>query len=89
MNQSKFLANTMVSSLNKSGIRLLDNAHRYAGFAVLKAPDVPSILIEMGFMSNRSEAQLLTQNEYRRKMASAIKSGIDDYFEKVSRNNRI
>lgn len=89
MNQSKFLANTMVNSLDNNGIKTLDSAHRYAGFAVLKAPDVPSILIEMGFMSNRSEAQLLTQNDYRRKMATAIKHGIDNYFEKVNRNNRI
>lgn len=89
MNQSTFMADTMVLSLKRNNIRTLDSAHRYAGFAVLKAPDVPSILIEMGFMSNRTEAKLLSQTDYRRNMATAIMSGIEAYFEKVQRNNRI
>lgn len=86
MNQSKFFANTMVSGLKSSGIRMLENPHRYAGFAVLKAPDVPSILLEAGFMSNRNEAAKLIRSDYRRKIATAIKGGIDSYFEYVDKN---
>ncbi len=81
MNQSKFFANTLVSKLKQSGIKTLQNPHRYAGFAVLKAPDIPSILIEAGFMSNAQEAKLLNQSHHRKKIASAILKGIDTYFD--------
>ncbi|MCB1783690.1 MAG: N-acetylmuramoyl-L-alanine amidase [Alphaproteobacteria bacterium] len=83
MNQSKFFANTLVDRMKSGGVSTLDNTHRYAGFAVLKAPDIPSILIESGFMSNASEARMLNQTNYRSKMASSIRSGIDAYFEHV------
>ena len=86
MNQSKFFANTLVEKLKKSGIRVLDNPHRYAGFAVLKAPDIPSVLIETGFMSNRSEAELLKKRHHQQKIARAIRMGIDAYFEHEALN---
>ncbi len=83
MNQSKFFANTTVGNLKTSGVRVLENPHRYAGFAVLKAPDIPSILLEMGYMSNNQESALLSSPEYRAKIAQALVSGIDSYFETV------
>lgn len=83
MNQSKFFANTAVGNLKNSGVRVLENPHRYAGFAVLKAPDIPSILLEMGYMSNNQESALLSSPEYRAKIAHALVSGIDSYFETV------
>ncbi|MBX2809882.1 MAG: N-acetylmuramoyl-L-alanine amidase [Cellvibrionaceae bacterium] len=52
-----------------------------AGFLVLKSPDVPSILVETGFISNPSEAKRLSTKAYREKMASSIFSGIRKYFE--------
>ncbi len=89
MNQSNFFANKLVEKLNdQSGVRTLPNAHRFAGFAVLKAPDIPSVLIEAGFMSNAEEERLLTSAEHRRKVASAIRYGITAYFEHVRRNER-
>lgn len=88
MNQSKFFANTLVTNMRKYGIRTLDRPHRYAGFAVLKAPDIPSVLIEMGFMSNRSEARLLLTRDYQEKVSKAIKSSVDAYFAKVSKNTQ-
>ncbi|HEY7776082.1 MAG TPA: N-acetylmuramoyl-L-alanine amidase, partial [Kineobactrum sp.] len=51
-----------------------------AGFAVLKSPDIPSILIETGFISNPGEAQKLGTNAYQRKVAQAIHAGIRDWF---------
>jgi N-acetylmuramoyl-L-alanine amidase len=51
-----------------------------AGFLVLKSPDVPSILIETGFISNPKEEKLLSSPAYREKMATAIFNGIDRYF---------
>lgn len=88
MNQSKFLANTVVSTLQAGNIKTLPRTHRYAGFAVLKAPDIPSILVEIGFMSNNSEARALSTPEYRRKVAASLKSGIDAYFARVQKNHR-
>ena len=86
MNQSKFFANTLVSKLQHSGIQTLQNPHRYAGFAVLKAPDIPSVLVEAGFMSNTQEANLLNQSHHRSKIASAIVKGINTYFEYANNN---
>lgn len=85
MNQSRFFANTVVTRMDSQGLRTLENPHRFAGFAVLKAPDIPSVLIENGFMSNASDARLLSQDGYRRQVADAIVSGIDAYFETVRR----
>lgn len=51
-----------------------------AGFAVLKSPDVPSLLVETGFISNPQEASLLGSRAYQKKMAVAIHSGIRDWF---------
>lgn len=86
MNQSRFLANTLVKNLSTAGVRTLENPHRYAGFAVLKAPDVPSVLIETGYMSNDSDARLLTDPAYQRTLCKAIMTGIDGYFSKVRTN---
>lgn len=88
MNQSKFFANKLVSKLKSHKVYTLQNPHRYAGFAVLKAPDIPSILIEAGFMSNKKEATLLNQSTHRKKMAVAIHAGIDSYFSYVYQNEQ-
>ncbi len=86
MNQSKFFANSVVKEARDKGIRLLDSPHRFAGFAVLKAPDVPSVLIEMGFMSNNAEVGRLSTPAYRRQIAGAITKGVDNYFAKVRKS---
>jgi len=66
-----------------NNVRLLPNSHRAAGFAVLKAPDVPSVLIETGFLSNAEEAKLLTTSSFQRHIAGAIVDGVDSYFRKI------
>jgi N-acetylmuramoyl-L-alanine amidase len=53
-----------------------------AGFLVLKSPDVPSILVETGFISNPKEAKRLSTKAYRQKMAGSIFKGVRGYFEK-------
>lgn len=88
MNQSKFFANKLVGHMKEGQIRMLDNPHRYAGFAVLKAPDIPSILIEMGFMSNPREADQLNKAEYRRNFSKTLVQGIDNYFAKLAQMQR-
>lgn len=51
-----------------------------AGFLVLKSPDIPSLLLETGFISNPNEARKLSSNSYQNKMARAIFQGIEQYF---------
>lgn len=82
MNRSAELAGFMVQEMRKS-VKLLDNTHRFAGFAVLKAPDVPSALLEMGYLSNRAEEKQLQQKSYRRKLAVSASKAIDKYFENM------
>jgi N-acetylmuramoyl-L-alanine amidase len=53
-----------------------------AGFAVLKAPDVPSILVETAFISNPEEERRLNDERYQEKIAQAIFRGIKSYFAK-------
>ena len=86
MNQSKFFANSVVEGMQASRITMLQNPHRYAGFAVLKAPDIPSVLIEIGFVSNAQEAQKLLQKDHQEKIGRGIIEGIDLYFKTLTRN---
>ena len=51
-----------------------------AAFLVLKSPDIPSLLIETGFISNPKEAKLLDSNRYQQKMAQAIYDGLYSYY---------
>ncbi|MCB1532841.1 MAG: N-acetylmuramoyl-L-alanine amidase [Alphaproteobacteria bacterium] len=88
-NQGKYFANQMVDAFNANGLKILPNAHRHAGFAVLKAPDIPSILVEAGFMSNNEEAAQLNSSSHRKNVARTLKRGIDAYFEQVKKNQRI
>ncbi len=62
--------------------RLHKGAVEQAGFAVLKAPDIPSVLIETAFISNPEEEAKLTDNAYQDQMAEAVMSGIRKYFAK-------
>ncbi len=60
--------------------QLHKNRIERAGFAVLKAPDIPSILIETAFISNPQEEQLLRTSAHQQRIANAVLSGIQDYF---------
>lgn len=81
MNLSKSFANTLVGELGER-TELLRNTHRYGGFAVLKSPTVPSVLVEIGYMSNREEERLLLSEEHRAKIISAIIEAVDQYFQR-------
>lgn len=82
MNRSSEFASFMVQEMRKS-VKLVDNTHRFAGFAVLKAPDVPSVLLEMGYLSNRTEERLLKQESYRKKLAVSTSKAVNKYFENM------
>jgi N-acetylmuramoyl-L-alanine amidase len=76
------LAGKLITELQRE-VRLLPNTHRFAGFAVLKSPDIPSVLIEMGYLSNRIEETALKKESYRSKLISAIVRGIDQHFSQT------
>jgi len=69
-------------------IRMLRNPHRYAGFAVLKSPNVPSVLIELGYMSNRQDEAELRSSDYQRLMARHMLQAIDRYFDEMEARER-
>ena len=68
--------------------RLHKPAVEQAGFAVLKAPDIPSILIESAFISNPEEEARLSDEGYQDELAEAIVRGIKKYFAKNPPLNR-
>lgn len=71
-------ASSVLTSLN--GFTQLHREHvEQAGFVVLKSPDIPSMLVETGYLSNPTEARNLSQAGYQRKIAQAIFNGITNY----------
>lgn len=81
MNQSKRFAKAALDHLGREVKLLPARPHRQAGFAVLTAPDMPSILIEMGYLSSPQDAMLLNTKEHREKLARALVRSIDAYFK--------
>ena len=77
---SNTAASRVLSHLSKVGRTHKKTVER-AGFAVLKAPDIPSVLIETGFISNPKEEKLLKSAYYQDKLARAILKGVDGYFK--------
>ena len=81
INDSLKLARTVLDEIG--GINDLHKPHpEQAGFAVLKSPDIPSILVETAFISNPDEEKRLKNDAYQEKMAEAILAGIRRYFAK-------
>jgi len=78
-NHSIYFARNAVANLRRV-TKMAKRPLRAAGFMVLKAPDVPSILIELGYMSNKKDVKLLTSTRWQRKISSALKNSIDNYF---------
>jgi N-acetylmuramoyl-L-alanine amidase len=73
------LSRSLIGSLDVD-LPMLPNPERHAGFVVLKAADIPSVLVEMGFMSNRNDEAELRRPEHRARVAAAMKRAVDAYF---------
>lgn len=82
MNNSAIYAKKLVKHM-KQEVKLVPNAHRFAGFAVLKSANVPSVLLEMGYLSNRQEERQLQKQSYRRGLARALVRAVNEYFDEV------
>jgi N-acetylmuramoyl-L-alanine amidase len=78
------IARSMVGSLDQD-LPMLENPGRHAGFVVLKAADIPSVLVEMGFMSNPRDEAALRQAPHRRQVATAMQRAVDAYFAGLAR----
>ena len=87
MNLSAVYASSLIDEFGRV-VSLLNNTHRFAGFAVLKAPDVPSVLVELGYLSNKQEERLLRQTDYRAKLAKALVRSVDRYFTQAQKAGR-
>lgn len=78
-NKSSHLAETIIASID-SKIPLITNPHRFAGFRVLKAPDIPSVLIEVGFLSNPEDENRVRSREYQDRVIRSVIRALDRFF---------
>ncbi|SDC71147.1 N-acetylmuramoyl-L-alanine amidase [Sphingomonas sp. YR710] len=61
-------------------VHFKDSAHKFAGLIVLKAPDVPSVLLETGYMSNPDDLQLLFSHDYQHDIAVGVRKAVETHF---------
>jgi N-acetylmuramoyl-L-alanine amidase len=87
MNESALFSESLIQQVASSS-RLLRNTHRFAGFAVLKSPDVPSVLMELGYLSNRQDEKVLIDPRHQEKMARSILRATEEFFERKERLSR-
>jgi N-acetylmuramoyl-L-alanine amidase len=76
---SHLFAKTLVGQITAAS-KLNKNPHRSAAFVVLRAPDVPSALVELGYLSSRSDVELLTQSAWRDKATDSIAAAINRFL---------
>ena len=84
-NASASFAEIYVSKIRDNGYRALRRPHRHAGFAVLKSPDIPSVLVELGFLSNPKDAKYLSNKKSRARVLKALSEAIIDYVRTRSK----
>ncbi|WP_319414061.1 N-acetylmuramoyl-L-alanine amidase [uncultured Cohaesibacter sp.] len=82
-NYSALYSRTLVGAL-KSSIRLSKTPERSAGFRVLKAPDIPSVLLELGYLSNKEDREDLLSKAWREKAIKSILKSINSFFDRRS-----
>ncbi len=82
MNFSAQFAAILVSELERD-VPMLRRGHRFANLGVLKAPDVPSVLLEAGYLTNKQNARFLNSRDGQRRIAKAVRRAIDRYFEQM------
>ena len=80
INDSLKLGGAMIGEIKGIGARLHKGQVEQAGFAVLKAPDIPSVLVETAFISNPEEEAKLRSTAYQEELADALMRGIQRYF---------
>ncbi|WP_182479421.1 MULTISPECIES: N-acetylmuramoyl-L-alanine amidase family protein [Bartonella] len=74
-------ADLIILNLSNNNINLIKNPHRYADFQVLKAPDVPSVLIEIGYLSNKEDEKLLNNSQWRNQIVISLAHSIRQFAQ--------
>jgi N-acetylmuramoyl-L-alanine amidase len=82
MKRSEALAEEIWNSFRNGRDMELRNV-KQAGFAVLKSLEIPAVLVEVGFITNRSDAALLKKDEFRDRIAEKLARGVERYFERA------
>lgn len=75
------LATALIGAIKAADLRTHRKPHQKAGFSVLKSPDIPSVLLEVGFMSSDSDLRRLTDPDWRARMADALVAGLAAWAE--------
>lgn len=84
------LADAIITALEKNAINLYKRPKSQAGFSVLKAPDIPSVLIELGFLSSKADLEKISDAAWRSRFAIAISEGLALWaFEDAARAERL
>lgn len=77
---SHLFARTLVGQMSGAGSKANKNPHRSARFRVLRAPDVPSVLLELGYLSSKADAEMLKNPAWRDQTASTIANAINEFM---------
>ena len=80
LNRSARFAETVVAKLPQATMVRPSTPHRAAGFAVLKGPDIPAVLIELGYLTNTEDESEMATSAWRTRVAQAIRDAIDTHF---------
>lgn len=87
MNSSAEYAEILVPAMRQE-VKMHKKAHRFANLLVLKSPDVPSILLETGYQTNKSDARMLNSAAGQKRISRAIRKATDRYFETLVAQGR-
>jgi N-acetylmuramoyl-L-alanine amidase len=80
MNTSSRFADLMQHELTDQGVEFKSTYHRFAGLVVLKAPDVPAVLLETGYMSSADDLKLLFSKDYQHRLAVGVTHAVEAHF---------
>lgn len=87
LNKSSEFANSLVKNIRdrevRSNIKVLSDAHRFGNFKILTMVNTPSVLIELGYLSNASEEKLLSNKKYQDKLTDEIVRSIEAFFKSM------
>ena len=80
VSDSEKFTRLLIKNFDKNNVNMLYRPHKYARFAVLSVSECPSVLIELGFLSNRFDEKLLRSREYKFKISESIARSVNSYF---------
>jgi N-acetylmuramoyl-L-alanine amidase len=75
------MAASLVDAIKAAGLKMHRRPHQKGSFSVLKSPDIPSVLLELGFLSSAGDMARLSDAEWRQSMAQAIRDGLKAWAE--------